>query len=128
MLEKTKSNVIITHLDFENEVKNFIKEKFFVLIDGPKLCFIKVASALFYQKYSIGIDKSSVISSEAKIGKNVYIGPHCFIGKVEIGDNSSIMGNNCILDKTIIGKNVIINPGTIIGSDGFGYLRYEEKA
>ncbi len=37
------------------------------------------------------------------------------------------MGNNVILDKTIIGNNVVINPGTVIGSEGFGYQRREDK-
>jgi UDP-3-O-[3-hydroxymyristoyl] glucosamine N-acyltransferase len=128
LLEKTKCNVIIIHIEMENKIKDFIDGKFFILVDDPKLCFIKLATALFEQKFKAEIHKSSTISPKAKIGENVYIGPNCYIGEVEIGDNTKIMGNNCILDKTIIGKNVIVNPGTVIGSEGFGYSRDNDKS
>ena len=127
ILSKSKCNVIITSKNYRDIVEKFKNNIFFILVDDPKLSFLKVADRLFNYKQKTGIDKSSTILPEAKLGKDIYIGPNCFIGRVEIGDNTIIMGNNCILDKTIIGKNVVINPGTVIGSEGFGYSRDENK-
>ncbi|MEM4260582.1 MAG: DapH/DapD/GlmU-related protein [Candidatus Woesearchaeota archaeon] len=128
ILKNSKCNVIVTDYALEEELKEFLSDKFFILVDDPKLRFIKIATKLFKQETKVGIDKSSTLHPEAKLGENVYIGPNCYIGKVIIGDNVQIMGNNVILDKTIIGNNVVINPGTVIGSEGFGYSRDEDKS
>lgn len=87
-----------------------------------------------------GIHGTAVISPEASIGLNVYIGPYCCIeagviighncrleSNVFIGQNSQV-GDNCIIRpfvclgfNSIIGQNVIINSHSTIGSDGFGF-------
>jgi len=127
LLTKCKCNVVIAPNEYRDIIEKFKDKIFFILVDDPKLSFLKIASILFGYQRKKGIDKSSYIHPEAILGKDIYIGPNCFIGKVEIGDNTIIMGNNCILDKTIIGRNVVINPGTVIGSEGFGYSRDENK-
>jgi UDP-3-O-[3-hydroxymyristoyl] glucosamine N-acyltransferase len=126
-LKNSKSNVIITHFEMEDEIREFLDKKFFILVDDPKLSFIKIATKLFVNEGEAGIHKTSVVHPEAKIADNVYIGPHCYIGKVTIMENVRIMGNNTILDNTYIGRNVIINPGTVIGGEGFGYSRDKDK-
>ena len=82
---------------------------------------------------------SSPVPLSAKMGKKVFIGPHCSIGKnVKVGDRSRIMGNVYIGAGTTIGQDCIIYPGVsiypgmvigdrvilhsncVIGSDGFG--------
>ena len=57
----------------------------------------------------------------------MFIGPFCIIEKAEIGDNSIIHGNCVIGDNVLIGKNVMIHHHTLIGSDGFGFVRNSEK-
>lgn len=127
LLTTTRSNIIITHFELKNVLMKYINEKVFILVEDPKLTFIKIAKALFIDEQKVGIHTTSVIDSNAIIGKNVFIGPYCYIGNIKIGDNCRIMGNNVILDRTIIGNNVIINPGTVIGSEGFGYQRNPDK-
>jgi UDP-N-acetylglucosamine acyltransferase len=57
------------------------------------------------------------IHPDAKIGKNVEIGPFTFIDKdVEIGDGTKIMANVTILEGTRIGKNCIIFPNAVISA------------
>lgn len=57
------------------------------------------------------------IHPEAKIGKNVEIGPFTFIDKdVEIGDGTKIMANVTILEGARIGKNCIIFPNAVISA------------
>jgi len=64
----------------------------------------------------------SYISKGAKIGRNVKIYPHCFIGEnVEIKDNSILFSNVSIYHECRIGKEVTIHSGAVIGADGFGF-------
>lgn len=88
----------------------------------------------------VGISKTAVIPSSAKIGKEAYIGDYVVIGEnVELGDHAKIyahssigdgvkLGNNCTLyagariyDECIIGHDCTFHSGVIIGSDGFGF-------
>ena len=61
-------------------------------------------------KSNVSIGDKTVINSFSTIGPNVHIGKNCFIG------------NNVSITNSYIGNNVIIQDGTIIGQDGFGYV------
>jgi UDP-3-O-[3-hydroxymyristoyl] glucosamine N-acyltransferase len=57
-----------------------------------------------------------------KIGSNVKIYPHAFIGDdCVIGDNTVIHSGVKIYSSTKIGRHCVIHSGTVIGSDGFGF-------
>jgi UDP-3-O-[3-hydroxymyristoyl] glucosamine N-acyltransferase len=60
------------------------------------------------------------------VHEEVYIGPFTYVGGAEIARGTIIYGHVYIYDGVQIGKNVIIHAGTIIGADGFGYLREED--
>ena len=64
------------------------------------------------------IHKTAFIDSEAKISKNVKIGPYSVIGPhVEIGEGTIVQSHVCITGQTKIGKNNIIYPFASIGND-----------
>jgi UDP-N-acetylglucosamine acyltransferase len=64
------------------------------------------------------IHETAVISGEAKIGKNVTIGPFCVIqGDVLIGDNCVLHSHVVIKGKTRIGSGNIFFQFTSIGED-----------
>ncbi len=57
------------------------------------------------------IDKTTIVDSKAKIGKNVKIGPYCIIGpNVEIGENTTIHSHVNISGNTKIGKGNTFYP------------------
>lgn len=61
--------------------------------------------------------QGSYIHPDAKIGKNVEIGPFCYIsGKVEIGDGSIIGPHAIILDYVKMGENCKVFPGAVVGA------------
>ena len=63
------------------------------------------------------IHKSSVIDSKAKIGKDIKIGPFCFIGaNVQLGDGVELISNVHIEGNTTIGKGTKIYPFASIGT------------
>lgn len=122
LLEATRAKVIICSLD---EAEHVDSNKVYVHVKEPKLVYLRIVDAYFTQKPAYGIHESAVIHPEAKIHKNVYIGPLTYVGKAVIGENTLIMGSCHIMDQTQIGKDVMIQPGTVIGAEGFGYARNE---
>lgn len=80
---------------------------------------------------SAQIDESTNISKvntyighNVKIGKNVIIYPNVSIFEgTEIGDNTIVYSNVTIREFTKIGKSCIFQPGAVIGSDGFGFIK-----
>jgi len=64
------------------------------------------------------IHQSSFISSNVNLGKNVVIGPHCYLdGKINIGDNTILKSHVVISGSTNIGNDNIFYPFTNIGCD-----------
>ena len=56
------------------------------------------------------------------LGDNVVIGPGCFIGKhARIGAGTRLWANVTIYHAVEIGQRCLIQSGTVIGADGFGY-------
>jgi UDP-3-O-[3-hydroxymyristoyl] glucosamine N-acyltransferase len=123
------------------------KEKTFILVDQPKLAFAKIISkicptakvipgihttAIISESaqlaLGIAIGSYSVIGANTKVGENSSIGIHCVIGEnVEIGNDCVIHSNVTIYDNVKIRDRVIIHSGTVIGSDGFGYVFHQGK-
>jgi UDP-N-acetylglucosamine acyltransferase len=63
------------------------------------------------------IKEMSFIHPEAKIGKDVEIGPFVYIDRdVEIGDGCQIMAHATVLNGARIGKNVRIFPNAVISA------------
>ena len=64
------------------------------------------------------IHKTNVIDSKAKIGKDVKIGPFCFIGpNVQLDDGVELISNIHIEGNTKIGKGTKIFPFASIGTE-----------
>lgn len=119
---------------------------------SPTKTVIRVANArvsyarllpLFFPPEPIqaGIHPTATIASTAQIDPTAEIGPGCVIGaRVKIGARTVLMGSNQVGPDTCIGNDVrlfpnvvlykgvqignrvIIHAGTVIGSDGYGYV------
>ena len=141
-VESTKAEAIIVQKDSEIVYPNLIK------VDNPNLAFSICLSKLRPEihKKSSGIHKSAIIEKKVILGDEIYIGPNvvieenaiiengayiyanCFIGNsARIGANSVILPNVTIYHKCIIGENNLIHSGTVIGSDGFGFVRKDKN-
>jgi len=116
-----------------------------IIAKNPKLAFARAARILAAGAgRPVGIDPTAIIAPEAKLGKNIFIGPLCVVAGGVIGDGTHIgarstiapevvIGKNCkihanvtIRSWTTLGENVEVQSGTVLGSDGFGYVRDEE--
>jgi len=77
----------------------------------------------------VTIGPGCVIGKNVSIGKNTIIDPNCVIeDEVNIGENSYIGANVAIQRECQLGKRCVILPGAIIGSEGFGNARNEQKS
>jgi len=99
--------------------------KTFILVDNPRLSFLRLVRALFVEPRPSGIHATAVVHPEAKIHPDAYMGPFTYVGKCEIGAGTVIHGHVHIYSNTRIGRNVTVHAGTVIGADGFGYERNE---
>jgi UDP-3-O-[3-hydroxymyristoyl] glucosamine N-acyltransferase len=119
-VEQTRARIMICAPSIEiNE--SMAKEKLFIVVDNPKLAFVRVANALFYERPEYGIHPTAVIHPEAEIHPEVAIGPHCHVGKCSIGRGTILASLIRIHDRVQIGQDVYIHSGAIIGSFGFNY-------
>jgi UDP-3-O-[3-hydroxymyristoyl] glucosamine N-acyltransferase len=109
----------------------------------PRLGFARAARKLRTPSAGkAGTHASAVVSSSAHLGRDVVIEAGVVIGdQAEIGDNSRIgagsvigagvhLGNDCELYPNVtiypgarLGNRVIVHAGSVLGSDGFGYVR-----
>ena len=73
---------------------------------------------------NVDIAPNVYIGHDVVIGNNVKIFPNVTIGEgVKIGDGTVIYSNVTIREFVEIGKNCVIQPGAVIGSDGFGFVK-----
>ena len=76
-----------------------------------------------FQPKEAGVSELAFISPKATIGKNATIYPFVYIGdNVTIGDDVTIYANVSIYSGCKIGNRVIVHFGSVIGSDGFGFM------
>jgi len=76
----------------------------------------------------VTIAPGCVIGRNVSIGKNSIIDANCVIeDEVSIGENSYIGANVTIQRESQLGKRCAILPGAVIGSEGFGNARDEQK-
>jgi UDP-3-O-[3-hydroxymyristoyl] glucosamine N-acyltransferase len=64
-----------------------------------------------------------VVGARSKIGDRTIIYPHCCIyHDVSIGPDGVIHAGAVIREGTQMGSNCLIQPGVVVGGDGFGYM------
>ena len=122
--------------------KSFLKGKNGIIVQNPQLAFAKILSifsdnrddlagihpsAIIHKSAELGMEISigafAVIGDSVKVGNRSKIGHHVTVGNSSrVGTNSLVYSNVNIYQDCLIGDNVIIHSGTVIGSDGFGFV------
>ena len=122
----TKSGIIITNQEIEI-TDSSLSNKCFIIVENPRLVVTRIGNLLFRKKVKYDIHSTSVISKEANISKNVYVGPFCSIKNCTI-EEGTVIHENCHIDDNVkIGKNVIIHPGCVIGTEAVGHIKNENN-
>ena len=114
-----------------------------VIVRNPALAYAKVA-ALFASPVPRfgGVSEKAFVSESAVLGTDVsvyplaYVGGNALIGdhavlfpgvfvgeRARIGNHTVLFPNVTIMNDCVIGDEVIIHAGSVVGSDGFGFVR-----
>jgi len=143
LLLDTQAGVILVPRQISCPGKTLIR------VDNPSLSFIQVVNYFLKDAPDYkpqGIHPTAVIAPGAKISRGVSIGAHTVIEDgAEVGEGSVLyancyvghgarLGKECLIypqvilrEKVSLGSRVIIHSGTVIGSDGFGYVTVDGK-
>jgi UDP-3-O-[3-hydroxymyristoyl] glucosamine N-acyltransferase len=71
---------------------------------------------------TVCVDAGAVIAEGVNVGAGSYIGQGVSLDRgVTIGDSCRILANASIREHCQLGHRVIVQPGAVIGSDGFGF-------
>ena len=116
--------------------------KVLIRVANARVAFAK-ALALFFPEPVLpaGVHPTAVLAPTAQVDATAHVGPHCVIGeRVRIGARvvlraGDFIGPDCCLSEDVVlfphvtlyartelGRGVRIHAGSVIGSDGFGYV------
>jgi len=96
-------------------------------VKHPKLAFARVAQRLTPQRAPAGIHPRAVVAEPEGIGEGTSVGSGVVIAPgVRIGRNCQIFPNVTIFPGVTLGNNCMVQPGAVLGSIGFGYVRDPE--
>jgi UDP-3-O-[3-hydroxymyristoyl] glucosamine N-acyltransferase len=71
---------------------------------------------------SAEVGASAVIGDGARIRARCFIGPGCVIERgASIGDDTRLVARVCIGHDVRLGMRCVVQPGAVIGGDGFGF-------
>jgi len=116
--------------------------KVLIRVPNARVAVAKLLPVFFPpDQHPAGIHPSASVASTAQIDPTAHIGPNCVLGaRVRLGARSVLMGGNhigrdcqigddvCLFPNVVvypqcqIGHRVAIHAGTVIGSDGYGYV------
>jgi UDP-3-O-[3-hydroxymyristoyl] glucosamine N-acyltransferase len=136
----TAASLVLLPTDYVGEPK---AGQVFLLVDKPSVALAKICSRveqLLWPKPAPGIHPSAQIAVGAQVSATATIGPLCIVesGAV-IGDRSFLeagvfvgrdvrIGADCwLMPRVVVGAQCVLKdrvrlqPGVIVGSDGFGY-------
>lgn len=119
-----------------------LPEKTIIVVSQPKVALVKAARAILpIRRAAPGIHPSAVIAAGARLAKDVSVGAHAVIEEgATVGPRTSVgsgacigpgveIGADCVIHPRVtiyadvrIGDRVIMHSGSVIGSDGFGYV------
>lgn len=136
----TRASVVLLPADFAGEPR---PGQLFLLVDNPSVALARICARIeqaLWPKPSPGVHPSAFVAAGAQVAPSATIGPLCVVESgVVIGDNVHLQaqvfaGRNAVIGagswlmpgvvlaaECELGQRVRVQPGVVIGSDGFGY-------
>jgi UDP-3-O-[3-hydroxymyristoyl] glucosamine N-acyltransferase len=137
---ESAASALLLPLDYAGEPK---PDQVFIFVDNPSVALARVCArieAALWPKPAPGIHPSAVVDPGARIDPTAHVGPLCvveagarigagaalqasvFVGRdAQVGEGCLVMPGCVIATTCSLGRRVRLQPGVVIGSDGFGY-------
>ena len=116
--------------------------KTLIRVANARVAFAKVLPLFFPGPiFAPGVHPSAVIAPTAHIDPTAHVGPFCVVGEgarlgprvvleshdhvgaeCQLGEDTRLFPNVVLYPRSQLGRRVSIHAGTVIGSDGFGYV------
>lgn len=141
LAERSKASAVVVPLKVRGLSKPTIQ------VESPRLAFAKILE-LFYPPgpgFKKGIHPTAIVAEGVKLGEDVTVGAYSvieegavvedrvylsefsYVGRgVKIGQESFLYPRVSLMEGTQIGKKVVIHSGTVVGSDGFGFVKNKD--
>lgn len=138
-MKTTKAGVVLVNEAWQGETPATL-----IRVKSADAAFAQVAFWLARPAITFkpGIHPTAVVAADARLGRDVTVGPHCVIESGAVIGNGTVLvaqcyvghgcevGENCLFYSHVTlreysrtGDRVILQPGAVIGSDGFGYVK-----
>lgn len=134
--EQTPAAAILVDGEYASDKKVIVK------VGNARIAFARALELFFPDAKCVpGIHPTAVVDATAHVDPTAHIGPHCVVGsQVRIGPGVVLQGGNHLGDqcqladdvqlfpnvvlyaRTQVGRRVRIHAGSVVGSDGFGYV------
>lgn len=134
--EQTPASAILVDGEYVSEKKVILR------VPNARIAFARALELFFPEaKCGPGIHPTAVVDLTAVVDPTAHIGPHCVIGgqahigpgvvlhggnhlgyQCQVAEGAHLFPNVILYPRTQIGRRVRIHAGTVIGSDGFGYV------
>jgi len=135
------AGAVVVRSDAEGET-----DKVLIRTGHPRIAFVRIAAALHPERRPAdGVHPDATVDDTADLGDGVSVGAGAVVGaRVSIGAGTILfpravvgedvtIGPDCRLHPGVVcypgitlGARVIIHAGTVLGSDGFGYVDTKE--
>jgi UDP-3-O-[3-hydroxymyristoyl] glucosamine N-acyltransferase len=136
----TRASVVLLPADYAGEPG---PGQLFLLVDNPSVALARVCSRfeqLLWPKPPPGVHPSAQVAPEARVDPSATVGPLCvveagavvgprahlqaqvFIGRgARVGEDCWLMSGAVVAAECELGRRVQLQPGAVVGGDGFGY-------
>lgn len=131
-----RAGAIIVHPSLQGSTQTPL-----LLVENPYLAFAKILAffavpphvgqgilpgAHVHPQATIGenvtIAPGAVVCAGARVGKGTYLHPNVVIGAdAVIGEDCLLHANVTVREQCVLGNRVILQPGAVVGGDGFGF-------
>ena len=135
--EQSAASAIIVSGKFKSARKTLIH------VSDARVAFARALELFFPEtRPTAGVHPTAIIAASAQVDPTAHVGPHCVVGErgrigarcvlhggnhvgtdCRLGDDVILFPNVTLYPRTELGHRVRIHAGTVIGSDGFGYVQ-----
>ncbi|MFO1489130.1 MAG: UDP-3-O-(3-hydroxymyristoyl)glucosamine N-acyltransferase [Verrucomicrobiota bacterium] len=141
LAEQSAASAVLVPESLGSSAKTVIRVK------NPRLAVARLLPLFFPPEQTVpGVHPTAVIDPSAQIHPTAQIGEHCVVqAGVKIGARTTLMSGSCVGKNSRLGEDVCLHPnvvlyprseigsrvtihaGTVIGSDGYGYVLDEGR-
>lgn len=117
-----------------------------IWVGDPRVAMARILALFAPPSPPPGVSEHAIVAPGVRLGRDVAVGAGCVLEPgVQIGDGTVLSANvtlmrdvrvgaGCLLypqvvvrEQCVLGDRVIVQPGAVIGADGYGFVRLADK-